>query len=332
MSDALKPNEEFQKGEIIKPREAMILPKNVNPEKIMELDALILKRAGMLANPPAGHMARLLSTAEAINELRNAINDGIMIYVMELQGSRLGFRTDLDAKRDPETKLFGYNKEIVRDVMIEALLAGALMTGNEVNIIAGNCYLTKEHYIRRNAEFPGISDFVLEMGAPVLAGDKGAFVQYRVDWKLNGKPDYIEGSRGKEDDIDTRICIRVNLGMGTDAIFGKAERKIRKKVHERLTGVITTRDGDIDDPPLTPTYESTARRATKTEPPTVNGRPNFLAGMEEALSRMKTEGDIGDYFGKISESPLNGEEFARLTAACEKRTAELAASDNRKRK
>jgi hypothetical protein len=331
MSDALKPNEEFQKGEIIKPREAMILPKNVNPEKILELDALILKRSGMLANPPAGHMARLLSTAEAVNELRLAINNEIMVYVMELQGSRLGFRTDLDAKRDSETKKFGYHQEVVKDVMIEALLAGALMTGNEVNIIAGNCYLTKEHYIRRNAEFPGLTDFVLEMGTPVLAGDKGAFVQYRVDWKLNGKPDYIEGSRGKEDDIDTRICIRVNLGMGTDAIFGKAERKIRKKVHERLTGVITTRDGDIDDPPLTPTFESSNRRTVKAETPTANGRPNFLAGMEEALSKMKTEGDIGEYFGKVSESPLNGEEFAHLTAACEKRTAEITAAD-RKRK
>lgn len=194
-------------------------------------------------------LERMMILATGMQQLRAAITDDMLDKVMQLQGSRLGFRTDKDGERTWKdatgTPRTGYEPAVVKEVMIEALLRGARMVGNEVNIIAKNCYLTKEFFGRAVREFPGVSDVAVDLAVPQMVGEKGALVACWVRYKLNGEPRVY--ARTKEsDDRDLRIAVRVNIGMGTDAILGKAERKVLALLYKELSGMELA-DGNVDE-------------------------------------------------------------------------------------
>jgi hypothetical protein len=190
----------------------------------------------------ASHMTKALKMAAGIKALRRAMSNEVMQEIMELQGSSLGFRTDKDTGN-------GYPVEAVKECAIEHLLRGGHLVGNEMNIIASRAYQTKEFFTRMLRVFPGLTDLRLHPGVPVLGGG-GALVPYSATWKLFGEPDRIDRQLTKLQDgtqLDERICVKVNQGMGADAILGKAERKIKAAIYNRLTGSSFT-EADPDDP------------------------------------------------------------------------------------
>ena len=184
-------------------------------------------------------MRRTLAMAAVIQKLRDLIPvEYIQQHFMPLQNTSLGFRTD---------KPTGYTPEVVRDVMIEAMIQGARPVGNEINIISGRAYFTKECFTRLVREFPGVGDLQLLPGVPQTSSG-GALVPYIATWTLNGTPMRLE--RIQTEQIDGRIPVRVNAGMGADAILGKATRKMLKAIHDQLEGASAgLPDGDIDDVP-----------------------------------------------------------------------------------
>src|SRR5207248_1658358 len=64
---------------------------------------------------------------------------------------------------------------------------------------------------------------------PRLVSEKGAVVKCRAEWKQEGTSQVLE----------REFAIRVNSGMGTDAIIGKATRKLYAAICERLSGKVT---------------------------------------------------------------------------------------------
>ena len=58
----------------------------------------------------------------------------------------------------------------------------------------------------------------------------------KASWKLNGTPDVMEAE----------IPVRINAGMGSDAILGKAERKMRARIYNRITGTEFP-EGEVGD-------------------------------------------------------------------------------------
>ena len=70
---------------------------------------------------------------------------------------------------------------------------------------------------------------------PRNAGDSGAIIKFGLEWILNSK------SFSKE----LELAIRVNRGMGADAIIGKATRKARAWLYTTVTGQ-EVGDGDVD--------------------------------------------------------------------------------------
>jgi hypothetical protein len=190
----------------------------------------------------SGRFMRAFKMAAAIRAMRQAITKEMMQDLMELQGTKLGFRTDKD-------KDGGYPPEVVKDCAIEATLRGGYWIGNEFNIIASSCYLTKEYFIRILREFPGLTDLRLEFGAPVLRDDK-AWVACKGSWKLHGRPDFIEKRAYKIDGtdqmLDERLVIKCNKFMGEDAVLGKAERKLRAAIYSRITGTEIL-EGEADE-------------------------------------------------------------------------------------
>lgn len=214
--------------------------------------ALKLCNPNALELMPALH--RSVALAEGIAQIKEALTKEVCDTLFTpLQGSALGFRTDRDTSdKGP------YPMGVVRECAIEALLRGFYLTGNEWNIIGENFYAAKNGVERLVKQYPGLSNFILRLGVPVMAGEKGAIVAAEASWTLNGVPGSLvcdnlprtnpDGSPMKDADgktimFDERIPIRVNAGMGADAILGKATRKMYKRVLDKVSGV----DNDIPD-------------------------------------------------------------------------------------
>lgn len=254
------------------------------PENLARVETIVAEVSASGGMGDSGHFGRAFRMAAAIRALHQAIDDDMMKDIMHLQGTGLGFLTDKDdpSKNNPP----GYPVGEVKLVAIEAALMGAYWVGNEFNIISARPYLTKNFFTRKLREFPGLTDLKLFPGVPVLMGDKGALVPYIATWNLNGQEMRIERLLTKLDDkreLDERICIRVNSGMGADAILGKAERKIKAAIYARLTGSDLT-DGEVDDVP---------------------GKAKPVRGLDDLTQRL--EGKAGEANGNGSHTNGNTE-------------------------
>lgn len=215
---------------------------NLSIQKVTESIDKALEQCSLevIAKLPA--MGQTIALAQGMSELRRALSREVVdTFFIPLQGTPLGFRTDKDDKG-------GYDAAIVRDCVIEAMIRGFRPIGNELNIIAGRAYFTKEGFERKVSEFPGLTHLELMPGVPV-AKEGGALVPYRAAWILDGERMELIRDVVKLDDgssTDQRIVVRVNGGMGADAILGKAKRKILAQIYERISGV-KSNDGDVFD-------------------------------------------------------------------------------------
>lgn len=207
---------------------------------------------GISALREAPKFMQAIKMAKGIRAMREALTDEFVRHaLMPLMGTTLGFLTDLDTK-PPEGR---YGIQVVRECAIEALIRGFNVVGNEFNIIAGRFYGTKNGYSRLVLEFPGLRNLVLQPGVPQLAGDRGALVPYTATWTLNGTPMSIDCQQQK-DGADLRIPVKVNSGMGPDAILGKAERKMLFRIYQRVNGsTYGATDGEVGDEPIVTTGE-----------------------------------------------------------------------------
>lgn len=176
-----------------------------------------------------GAIGRCLRTAKGALALNNGITDEMMLDVLMLKNSGLGFRTD-EATRDGGA----YPEAVVRSIFIEACMRGLQVVGNEFNIIAGRLYITKEGFSRMLREYEGLTELVITPGLPDIR-DKRATVHVEASWKLNGLPQAIARD----------IPVRVNKGMGDDAVLGKADRKIKAAIFGQITGSEQP-EGEVD--------------------------------------------------------------------------------------
>lgn len=202
---------------------------------------------------------RSIELARGMYELRQMFTeDFVKRTFMPLRGTPLGFKTDADHE-GPEKQ---YGWMTVRDCVVETLLRGFYPIGNEMNIIAGRAYFTKEAFDRAVPDYPGVTELIVERGVPQPGMNNTALVPIRASWKLNGRPDQlvcelVKGSDGTERDL--RIPVRINSGMGVDAVLGKAHRKLFARIYERLTKCKMAEDGDPTDG--SPTIETEGTEA-----------------------------------------------------------------------
>lgn len=167
--------------------------------------------------------------AQATADLKLALTPEYMKPIMQLQGNRLGFKTDKDEDG-------GYPEHVVKNCLIEAVLTGVQPFGNQFNIIAGNCYITKEGFGYLLSNFKGL-DFEIIPSLPRINNERtSAAVVMKIEWTLNGEK--------KTRDID--FAIRMNKFMGADAVIGKATRKARAWLFWTITG-IEVGEGDATD-------------------------------------------------------------------------------------
>lgn len=182
-------------------------------------------------------MQQALALASGIGHLKRLITKEVVeALLLPLQNSTLGFLTD---NKD------GYDGPTVRECAIEAMLRGLRPVGNEFNIISGRMYAARAGLERLVGEFPGLTNLELIPGVPTMAGG-GALVPFRATWLLNGVRQTMVLDVDAEAKTDTRIPVKVNSGMGADAIIGKATRKMCARILQRLTGSTWT-DGEVGE-------------------------------------------------------------------------------------
>lgn len=242
---------------------------------VLALDTIVREtsRAVIEAEKSGSEMLKAVTMARSMNALREGLTP-LMGDIMQIVGTPMGFRTDKDRPRLKDGKWDDskYSVEQVRDVVIVALLRGFRVVGNEFNIIAGNFYATKEGMRRFVLEFPGLKNFRIETEVPATMGG-GALVGAVVTWNLNGIDDRLEMTVTKDGDVthDRRVAVRANDGMGIDAIIGKAESKIYRRVYAILTG---TELPDDDSPSEDPVDDQSSIVGSSVESAATNSSDN----------------------------------------------------------
>lgn len=239
-------------------------------ERTSALDAITASYQAQLAETTENdRFQRALITAEAMNALSEALTPEILTPILKLQGSRLGFRTDKN-----------YDAQTIKTAITEAILIGVHPIGNEFNVIAGNCYVTKEGLTRLLRNYRGLTELRIKLGVPRMAGG-GAIVDCSATWKLNGQPDQIE----------CEIPIKVNGGMGADAILGKAERKLKSRIYAQLTG------SDIGDGEVEESVRNVTPEIKDAQQNTANDEQKWSA-VSRLTERIQEEGISMDKFRK----------------------------------
>lgn len=294
------------------------------PEDLARVETILTEFSAITGGNESSHFGRAFSLAAAIRALHQAITDNMMEDIMHLQGTGLGFLTDKDTGKPP-----GYPVEDVKLVAIEAALMGAHWVGNEFNIISCRPYLTKNFYTRTLREFPGLTDLRLSPGVPTLVGDKGALVPYIATWKVNGREMRIERLLKRLDDkseLDERIPIKVNSGMGADAILGKAERKIKAQIYNLLTGSNLS-DGDVEDidlaaggtAPVRRLDDLTSRLEGKSEPQGKTAEPDatLIDNAAAAFNVCEVLSEVGKCEAEFSAKAKTDAETFRIAELAE---------------
>lgn len=172
--------------------------------------------------------------ADAIEAIRGALTDDVMRRFYPLMNTALGFRCDRPSAKNREA----YSVESVRGVFVEALLIGLPLTDNRFNIIADRLYVTREGFTFLLANQPGLTDLRIEYGVPVTKNG-GAVVPCEASWLLNGVHDNIVAS----------IPVRTDQYSSIDQTLGKADRKIKARIYNRINGSVFTPDGEVEDEP-----------------------------------------------------------------------------------
>jgi hypothetical protein len=197
-------------------------------------------------------------------DLRQAVKQYLPV-LKQLQGSKLGFLTDRDPGKDWKNE-GPYPEQVIVECAIEAVVCGARWTGNEFNVLAGGCYLTKNFWARKLREVPGLTDLDLNPGIPELVNGK-AIVQFDATWKLDGK--FQRLSR--------RFSILLRKNQTDDATIGKAEARMLKAVFKKVTGSEVT-EGDEPGVAELPAAPAPARPAIAAPQMAEGEIPNDDAG------------------------------------------------------
>jgi len=224
-----------------------------------------------------------MTLARSMQQLRELLTPDIMQDVMALQNTALGFDTDRPNNQHPQP----YGVDVVRDCCITALLSGFQLTGNQWNIISGRFYPALRGCEARVQEWPGLHDLVLDLAVPVT-GQAGALVAGTCTFKVDDRAYRVDASQADpngataEERIDTRIAVRVNKGMGADAILGKARRKMLWRVLQRLTGIT---DQDQGQPAVFAVQQANLEAPPNLEPP----QPDNLADLVHAAQQLQDD-------------------------------------------
>lgn len=205
------------------------------------------KYAGELAN--SEDFFKPIVMAMAIKDLREALTPEAMAAVKELAGTSLGFLTD----KKPHEQ---YPIEVIRECVVEAMIRGVGVVGNQFNIIAGRFYMARNGWEAKLRK-AGCTQIVPTVGKPedVREGkaNNNGFAKHTATFGaqatcVKGGQRYAV-SACVSDGIDGRIeasAFGKDLTDCLPGMKGKVEARILKKLYCLACDAIEA-DDDLQD-------------------------------------------------------------------------------------
>jgi hypothetical protein len=172
--------------------------------------------------------------AMAIKDLREALTPEAMSAVKELAGTSLGFMTDKQGDKQ-------YDVATIRECVVEAMIRGVGVVGNQFNIIAGRFYMARNGWEAKLRK-AGCTQIVPTVGKPEdiregKANDRG-FAKFTATF--GAQATCIKGgqrysvSACLSDGIDGRIeasAFGKDMSDCLPGMKGKVEARILKKLY-----------------------------------------------------------------------------------------------------
>lgn len=236
----------------------------------------VSKDAQKMGSDLACSFSGAYSRSMILQKAKAAMTEDVIRQVfMPLMNINSGWRAD---KND-------YSIDVIRDAWLDACINGASPINNEMNIISARPYYTKNFFIRKLREYPGLTDLVIQPGK-VTTMPTGALVEYKASWKLNGKEMSLERLG------NSAIPVRLNNGMGVDGALGKGDRKIRAAIFAMITGSEHS-DGDVEDG-FGRTIETGVVSATVVQPTRTEEVKAAIKAKSTAKPTDQAPWDVGD--------------------------------------
>ena len=215
--------------------QAPLVPMNAALQAAQEKFVLAATQASQLKI--VNNFGAAFTAVGVVKLLREALTDEVMHEVfMPLMNTKIGFLTDRDhSKPDKKTGQppTPYPVPVVRDCLIDALAMGLMPTGNQMNILAGRMYPTKEGYsaLLSRLGVKYICEVGLDESEPTA---KAARIQVVINYSYNGE----------KSKIATVATVKKDSYSSLDQLRGKAERRGKKILYEYLTGCDMGEDGE----------------------------------------------------------------------------------------
>lgn len=238
--------------------------------------------AGELAN--SEEFFKPIVMAMAIKDLREALTPEAMAAVKELAGTSLGFLTD-----KPQDKQ--YSIDVIRECVVEAMIRGVGVVGNQFNIIAGRFYMARNGWEAKLRK-AGCTQIVPTVGKPeeVREGkpNERGFSKYTATFGAqatcikNGQRFSV--SACLSDGVDGRIeasAFGKDLSDCLAGLKGKVEARILKKLYCLACDAIEA-DDEVQDNVIV--IEEPAKQI---EPPTPADEPSQEKQHEGSLIRLR---------------------------------------------
>jgi len=220
--------------------------------------------------------------AQYMESLREAI-EPFMPAILKLRDSPMGFRTD----RGKDSNKTPYDEATVKECVVEALLRGVKLVGDQFNIIASRTYITLNGY-RLLVNGSGCQQLTYDV-QPIELNEKEHKIQGKASWVLDGKTYSIE----------KQFSCKAHLSKSGFPITtweqtqGKATRKLFKAIYETVTGrAFHEPDEDVRED------------AIEVEGAVVDEPPSIEASNAEAL--------IKELSYRLGEAEIHPEQFVKF--------------------
>jgi len=260
---------------------------------------------------------RPVVVAQALNELRKAIDADSLAILRSMENTPLGFRTD---------RADGYAEHVLRDCMIQAMLDGLSFAGNQWNIIAGNYYVTKEGWTQKLMRLgaTGIVPFAslpddcdVAEGAPNERGSKKYTVKmgaYAECWLAGEK---FTSHMRAADGYDTRRMISAygrDLAEAMSGIAGKAEATALKKLYYLCRGIPEPAEPDE----AASVIESEKLITLTPVEPATDDQQMWYDKAREGIENANSQKELQEAWGAVNSlkksGSLTGDQVYQLTA------------------
>lgn len=192
----------------------------------------------------------MFSCASAIGQLRKALTDDVMQeIVLPLVDTKAGFLTDRrPTAKNPHPQ--PYSLQVLRNCVIDAILKGLALHGNQINIISGQVYITKEGYAALLKKL-GVK-YIIDAGAPIVNGET---VTFSVSVNAKYQNETIS--------YKTSFMSKVTQYASFDLLAGKATARAIKSLYTYVSGIDA---GEVADVTSEPTQAIVVDADVVTEP------------------------------------------------------------------